>query len=112
MTRRVGSIAVLCVVQLFLFACTGSPTTPSDITSIDALLRALRRQGVSAARHDNAPPQTLPCLSVPGALLDVSTATVTAFEYPTMAAADADAAMLQQAVIECLVLWISTPHFY
>ncbi|PYR89387.1 MAG: hypothetical protein DMF84_24505 [Acidobacteria bacterium] len=88
------------------------------MTSTEALVAALQRQGATAGRGDVLP-LALPCLSVSGRVVSVNTGSVNAFEYPSVVAAETDASKILPdgsgvtgGGCAALITWVGPPHFY
>lgn len=93
-------------------------TSPTPLTSTDALVAALRQQGATA-NAGNWLSKALPCLSVDGRVVFVNTGTINVFEYATVAAVESDAAKVSpdgSGLIgdrcAALITWVGPPHFY
>jgi hypothetical protein len=91
-------------------------STPHAIP--DTLIAALRQQGATATAGEVLP-FALPCLSTKGRVVFVNTGTINVYEYPTAAAAEADAVRVSPdgsgvAGDQCaaLITWVGPPHFY
>ena len=96
----------------------GNPAGPSPLTSTDPLVVALQQQGATVVRGDVLQ-RPLPCLSANGQVIFVNTGAVNVFEYPTVAAAESDAAKVSpdgSGVVgdgcAALITWVGPPHFY
>lgn len=111
--------AILAVAVLASSCEHRTPMGPSPLTSTDALVAALQEQGGATVRRGDVLPKALPCLSVSGQVVFVNTGSINAFEYPTVAAAESDAAKVSpdgSGVIgngcAALITWVGPPHFY
>lgn len=115
--RIVGSIFVL-----LMTSCAADPpagpavlpqTTPSEFR-VDAFVHELRGIGMTVEVTDRQTSQ--PFFTVPGRLIRVRGESVWAFEYPTLAAAGTDAALVYPdgsgIGTTVHIGWINTPHFY
>lgn len=93
---------------------TRSPLGPSSVSTVDGFVQALRQQGLRVTLGDELPVASNPFFSVPGRVVFVNDAHISAFEYPSAEAAAADAAKVSPAgqFRTMLITWISTPRFY
>jgi len=112
------SVSAILGAALLVSSCETNPVAPSPLTSTDALVTALQQQGATARRGDVLP-MALPCLSASGRVVFVNTGSVTAFEYPSDAAAENDAAKVSpdgSGTVDggcgALITWVGPPHFY
>ena len=118
MRRSVGRCAVISVVILAASCDRANPVGPSDLTSTNTLVAALRAQGATASLGEMVV-RALPCVSVDARIVFVNDGMANAFEYPTAAAADGDAAKISPDGSSvsgdgcaAQVTWIAPPHFY
>ena len=98
-----------------LNSCAAAPTQPTDLVSVDALVRSLEQQGATVARSGSFPPSSHPYFSVAGEGLVVNGADVTVFVYSSVDRADADAAKVSPTgspIGQNQISWLDTPHFY
>jgi hypothetical protein len=96
-------------------SCGSSAAQPNELTSTEALVRALQQQGATVTRADSLPLSSYPFLSVSAQLLQVNGADVQVFEYASATRADSDASKVSptaSAVGQSQVSWMDTPHFY
>jgi hypothetical protein len=118
------ALAAIVVAALLASSCTSDLTRPSPTdpplapTSTNALVVALREQGATV-NPGEVVPLALPCTSVPGQLVSVNRGTITVFEYPTVAAAESDAAKIRadgSGVMgdscAAMITWAGPPRFY
>ena len=115
-----GFIAI--VVLAATAACdTRSPLGPSSTTRIEGFLGALRELGLRVTFEGTVPRSETPYFSVDArrALIERSAvhgpSRLTIFEYPSEAAAAADAAAVSadgQPTPSVRISWVSTPRFY
>jgi hypothetical protein len=110
---RAAHFLVLAAVTLS--SCGSSVVQPSQLTSTEALVRALQQQGATVTRAGSLPQSSYPFFSVSAQLLQVNGADVQAFEYASATGADSDAATVSptgSSVGQSQVSWMDTPHFY
>jgi hypothetical protein len=95
-----------------------NPVGPSTLNSTETLVTALRAQGATATSGEMLP-NALPCLSVSGQVVLVNSGSINAFEYPSVAAANNDAAHISPDAsgvsgggCAALISWVGPPHFY
>lgn len=106
---------VLCAVSL---SCGKAepPTGPgSGSGGIDVLIAALQDAGASVDRAGVLPQSSNPFFSVESTSLRVNGHTVHVWEYPTLAEADAQAALVSPGGSEIgyhMVDWIGPPQFF
>lgn len=118
MRTLLPAFAILVVAVLASSCDRTNPVGPSPLTSTDALVTALQQRGATVKRGDVLP-KALPCLSVSGQVVFVNSGVINAFEYPTVAAAESDAAKISPdgsgvTTNGCaaLISWVGPPHFY
>jgi len=97
-------------------ACDESnPVGPTGLTSTEALIAALRGQSATVVRGEVLPQSSNPFFSTNAQLIVVNGGTVSVFEYPSIAAAETDAAKVSpdgSFVGSTIITWIGPPHFY
>lgn len=95
-------------------SCAG-PIGPSDIGPVDQFIRTLESRGFTVKVEDAIAPNVNRFFSVPAQPIIVDGARVSAFEYPTVETAAAEAAMVSpdgQPNPLAMFTWVSTPRFY
>ena len=116
-SRSITVVAIACVL---ITACQQrNPLDPGPgpaaVRPLDGFVGALRDQGFNVTLAEQIPPHQNHFFSVPAQSLVVNDARVNAFEYPTVEAAAADAALVRpdgQPNPRAIIDWISTPRFY
>lgn len=96
-------------------SCGSSAVQPSQLTSTEALVLALQRQGATVTRAGSLPRSSYPFMSVNAQLFQVNDADVQVFEYANVMDADSDASKVSptgSSVGQSQVSWMDTPHFY
>jgi hypothetical protein len=110
-----GAWIVVVALSVLAISCAANPADPTDGASTDALVSALRAQGLSVTIGETLPQQSTPYFSTPARVVFANTATLQIFEYDTAAAADRDAAKISRGgspIGTVQISWVSTPHFY
>jgi hypothetical protein len=98
---------------LLLVSCAQSPTDPSGIGTVDQFVNSLLARDFTVSL--NGEMNNNGYFTVSSHEILVNAARVKAFEYPTAARADQDAALISpdgQPNPRAAISWISTPHFY
>jgi hypothetical protein len=98
-----------------LASCAAAPTQPTDLVSVNALVRSLEQQGATVVRSGSFPLSSHPYFSVAGEGLKVNGADVTVFAYSSDDRAAADAAKVSptgSSIGQTKISWMDTPHFY
>ena len=96
-------------------SCAASSLQPSELTSADALARAVQQQGATVSRTGALPRSAYPFFSVSAQLLLVNGEDVQVFEYPNQTRVDSDASKVSPTgspIGESQISWMDTPHFY
>jgi hypothetical protein len=105
-----------CVIALLAASCGDNhPVGPSDLGSTDALISALQQQGATAVRGETLPRDSNPSFSTNAQIVRVNGGVTSVFEYPSVAAADRDAAKVSRdgsAVGSTMITWVGPPHFF
>ena len=108
--------SLVVLLALLISSCGhANPIGPGGVASIDSLIAALRQQGADAQRGETLPRSSNPFFSTNAQLVMVNDRTISAFEYISAAAADADAAKVSpdgSTVGNTMITWIGPPHFY
>ncbi len=115
MRRSLYTLLVLTVVLLGASCEKANPVGPGQFASTDALLAALQRQGATVVRGEVLPRESSPFFSTNAQVVLVNTGFINVFEYPTVAAAESDAAKVSpdgSFVGSAVITWIGPPHFY
>lgn len=110
-----GAWIGIVALSVLAISCAANPAGPTDGASTDALISALREQGLSVTVGDMLPPHSTPYFSTRARVVFVNSATLQVFEYETSAAADRDAAKVSPGgspIGNVQILWVSVPHFY
>ena len=98
-----------------MLACQPSPTVPSEIGTVDQLVQALRREGLTVSRSGEISADTMGFFTVPAQQILVGEERLSAFDYPTADRAAADAALISseaQPNPRAAIGWVSRPQFY
>jgi hypothetical protein len=98
-----------------MVSCAQSPTVPSDIGTVDQLVQALRREGLTVSQGGEISAKTMGFFTVPARQILVGAERLNAFDYPTADRAAADAALISsdaQPNPRAAISWVSRPHFY
>ena len=106
--------AIVCA-AVALSSCAAAPTQPTDLVSVNALVRSLEQQGATVTRSGSVPLSSHPYFSVAGEGLTVNGVDVTVFAYSSNDRAAADAAKVSptgSSIGQTQISWIDTPHFY
>ena len=106
--------AIVCA-AVALSSCAAAPTQPTDLGSVNALVRSLEQRGATVARSGSLPPSSHPYFSVAGEGLKVNGADVTVFVYSSNDRVAADAAKVSptgSSIGQTQISWMDTPHFY
>jgi hypothetical protein len=114
MNIRSAWIAVVAI-SVLAISCAANPAGPTGVASTDALISALREQGLSVTVGDVLPQQSTPYFSTRARVVTANSATLQVFECETTAAADHDAAKVSPGgspIGNVQILWVSVPHFY
>lgn len=97
-------------------ACrAANPVGPTESSSIDALVSALRAQGATVIVGAVLPQQSNPFFSTNARLLVVNSGNVSVFEYSSIETADSDAAKVSRdgsVVGSSIITWVGPPPFY
>ena len=114
--RRWKALLVPILSVLFNVTCgAANPVGPTELSSIEALIAGLRAQGATVVTGEVLPQQSNPFFSTNAQLLVVNGGNVSVFEYPSIAAAESDAAKVSRdgsVVGSTIITWIGPPHFY
>ena len=100
---------------LAVSSCAASSMQPGDLSSIDALIRALQQQGATVTRAGTLPQSAYPFFSVNAQIIQVNGADVQVFAYPSATRADSDSATLSPTgspIGPSRISWMDTPNFY
>jgi len=92
-----------------------NPVGPTEFAATNVLLAALRQQGAAVERGDVLPQRSNPFFTANAQIIYVNSGLLNVFEYPTVAAADVDAAKVSpdgSSVGVTVISWIGPPHFY
>ncbi len=98
-----------------LSSCAAAPTQPTDLGTVDALVRSLEQQGATVSRSGSFQPSSHPYFSVAGEGLKVNGEDTTVFAYPGVDRAAADAAKVSptgSTIGQTQISWMDAPHFY
>jgi hypothetical protein len=97
-------------------ACSQNNLTgPSNVASTELFVRQLEQRGLAVTILERTPASAFPFFSVTAQRVLVNGETVHVFEYPTVAAAQADAGRVAPAgspIGTTQVTWIHPPRFY
>ena len=96
-------------------SCATAPTQPTELASVDALVRALEHHGATVTRAGSFPQSSHPYFSVAGERLVVNGADVTVFAYSSVDSAAGDAVKVSPTgspIGQTQISWMDTPHFY
>lgn len=111
MTQPIAAILALALLR----SCAAGerPSEPSaSEMNLAAFVEGLRGQGASASLGESV---SQPFFAVAGRTVTVNGEAVQAFEYPTEAAAQSDAAKVStdgSSIGGTSVLWVAPPHFF
>jgi hypothetical protein len=117
--RQHASIILLLV--LAIASCgKATPVGPTTLETTDELIVALQQQGAHVVRGESLSRESMPCFSASSSQsIIVNGGHVSVYEYPTVAAAESDAARVSSngsgttsGGCAALILWIGPPHFY
>ena len=100
---------------LAIVGCTAhNPAAPSDLVSVEALVRMLNHVGARASVAEQMPRDAFPFFSVNAHRVLVDGETVHVFLYADPAGASADAARIDPSgqPIGTQVTWVNPPRFY
>ena len=95
-------------------SCSG-PTGPTSEMTVDRLVQALQERGLSVKVEGSISPTVNRFFSVPAQQVVIDGSRVSAFEYPSVKAATAEAATVSpdgQPNPVARFSWVGTPHFY
>lgn len=98
-----------------MISCQQSPTVPSEIGTVDQLVQALRREGLTVAQSGEISANSMGFFTVPAKQIAVGAERLSAFDYPTADGAAADAALISseaQPNPRAAIGWVSRPQFY
>jgi hypothetical protein len=96
-------------------ACAAAPTQPTELVSVDALVRSLEEQGATVTRAGSFPQSSHSYFSVAGERLVVNAEDVAVFAYPSVDRAVGDAAKVSPTgspIGQTQISWMDTPHVY
>ena len=114
--RELFSALLILGVALLTVSCEGaSPVAPGELSSISALTAALHQQGATVVRGEMLPRESNPFFSTNAQVVVVNSGHVNVFEYPTVGAAESDAAKVSpngSVVGNVAITWVGPPHFY
>ena len=92
-----------------------APPGPTPAGALTTWLEAVKQQGLTPTLAERIPPESNGFFTVPAQQVLLNDARVSAFAYPTDAAAAADAAQVSadgQPAPLSRIMWVSTPRFY
>jgi hypothetical protein len=110
-----GAWIGIVALSVLAISCAANPAGPTNGASTDALISALRAQGLSVTVGGMLPQQSTPYFSTSARVVVANSATLQVFEYETTAAADRDAAKVSPGgtpIGNVQITWVSSPHFY
>jgi hypothetical protein len=116
--RRFVTIAMMLILGfagVVTISCEQSPTVPSEIGTVDQLVRSLRGEGLTVSTNGEISPSNNGFFTVPAQELLVDGEHVNGFEYPTAERAAAEAALISsdaQPDPHTRITWVSVPRFY
>jgi hypothetical protein len=113
--RRV--LIVLTAVPYILLAvsCDSQGPVGPGSSALDQFVEGLRRQGLTVSLAGETRPEVNGFFSVPATQVRVNAGQVNAFQYPSAAAAEAEARLISDDGLPnptARVSWVSTPRFY
>lgn len=100
---------------LAVSSCAANSLGPGELTSTDALARALEQQGATVTRAAALPQSAYPFFSVNARRIVVNGADVQVFEYANTGRADSDASRVSPTgtpIGQSQISWMDTPNFY
>ena len=100
---------------LAVSSCAANSLGPSELSSTDALVRALQQQGATVTRAAALPQSAYPFFSVGARRIVVNGADVQVFQYASATRADGDASHVSPTgtpIGLSQISWMDTPNFY
>ena len=106
-----------CVILLGVItaACGSGPTGPTSFGSAEALVTALRAQGVTATTGQTLPMQSHPYFSTNARIVTMNSAILNVLEYDSSGDADREAATVSptgSSIGSTQIEWVGPPHFF
>jgi hypothetical protein len=113
MQRRIFRLVAFAAIAVS--SCGANSLQPSELTSTDRVIQALKDQGATVMRAEVLPPAAYPFFSVAAQRILVNGADVQVFEYANAPRADADASKISPTgspIGQSQISWMDTPSFY